>query len=112
MAQLRRDYPRFAALDAAILIVVPNGPNAIRRHIEEYHPPYTLVTDKGGKTAETYFQVKQFFMVGTPTVLVVDRAGIIRYAHYASSVLDEPGSEEPLRVLASLRSASPNPSSP
>lgn len=102
MAQLRHDYPQFQALNTEILVMVPNGPRMIQKHIDEFQPPYPILTDKGAKVARQYFQTKQFFLVGTPTIFVVDRSSTIRYAHYASSVMEEPTSDEPLAVLAKL----------
>jgi len=102
MAQLRHAYEKFQALNTEILVMVPNGPRMIQKHIDEFHPPYPILTDKGAKVAAQYFQTNQFFLIGTPTVFVVDQGGIIRYAYYAASALEEPGTEEPLAVLAKL----------
>lgn len=83
--------------------MVPNGPFMIRRYLSKNPTPYPVLTDKGLKVAgKKYFQVKQFFAVGTPSVFVVDQTGRIAYAHYASSVAEEPGNEEPLAVLSGL----------
>jgi len=103
MAQLRHDYEQFKALNTDIWVMVPNGPKMIQRHVDEFHPPYTILTDKGAKVASLYFQVKQFFLIGTPTVFAVDRGGIIRYAHYASSVVEEPDNANALAELHLLQ---------
>ena len=102
MAQLRHDYEKFQALNCEVIVNVPNGPIMIQRHRQEHNPPYPILTDKGSRVAALYFQVKIFFLVGTPTVFLVDRNGVIRYAHYARSPLDEPSSTEPLAVLAGM----------
>jgi peroxiredoxin len=100
MAQLRHDYEKFTALNAEILVVVPNGPFMINRYLSNHPTPYPILTDKGSKVAEQYFQAKQLFAFGTPTVIIVDRAGKIAYTHYADSLIEEPGDDEPLAVLA------------
>lgn len=103
MAQLRHDYEKFPALNAEILVVVPNGPVMIGRYLASNPTPYPILTDKGAKVAEQYFQVKHLFALGTPTVIIVDRSGKIAYTHYANSLIEEPGTEEPLAVLAGLQ---------
>lgn len=102
MAQLRHDYQKFTALDTEVLVVVPNGPKLIERHINKHETPYPILSDKGSKAAAQYFQVKQFFSAGTPTVLLIDKTGKIRYAHYATSLIEEPDNEEPLAVLKEM----------
>jgi len=102
MAQLRHNYDKFAAANAEVLVMVPNGPFMIRRYLRKNPTPYIILTDKGSKVAGQYFQVKQFFAVGTPSVFVVDQTGRIAYVHYASSVAEEPGNQEPLAVLFGL----------
>ena len=104
MAQLRHDYDKFTALNAEILVMVPNGPFMSKRYLKNNPMPYPILTDKGSQVAAQYFQVKRFFAVGTPTVFVVDQLGKIAYAHYANSVIAEPGNQEPLVVLAKLAS--------
>ena len=102
MAQLRHDYQKFKALNTEVLVMVPNGPKLIERHINKYKTPYPILSDKGSKVAAQYFQIKQFFLVGTPTVFLVDKTGTIRYVHYATSLIEEPDNKEPLAVLKDM----------
>ena len=99
MAQLRHDYKEFKALNTEVLVMVPNGPRMIEKHVNENNPPYPILSDKGSKVAAQYFQVKQFFLVGTPTVFLVNKKGQVLYAHYATSLIEEPDNKEPLAVL-------------
>ncbi|MCD4672984.1 MAG: redoxin domain-containing protein [Anaerolineaceae bacterium] len=102
MAQLRHDYAKFQALKAEVLVMVPNGPKMINRYLGAHEIPYPILSDKGSKVAGQYFQTRHFFAFGTPTVFVVDTSGRIQYTHYASSLIEEPGTEEPLAALAQL----------
>ncbi len=102
MAQLRRDYQKFSDLNTEILVMVPNGPKMIERHIEHYNTPYRILTDKGSKVAAQYFQVKKLFAFGTPTVFLVDQTGKIIYNLYANSLIAEPDNNEPLKLLSAL----------
>jgi len=102
MAQLRHDSEKFNALNTEIMILVPNGPFMIKRYLNKHPSGFTILTDKRAKVAAQYFQVKQFFAIGTPTVFVVDQTGKIIYAYYAKSALEEPGNEGPLAALSAL----------
>ena len=102
MAQLRHDYNKFKALKAEVLVMVPNGPKMIARYTSQTNTPYPILTDKGAKVASEYMQIKKFFLAGTPAVFLVDKTGQIRFVHYATSLIEEPGNKEPLAVLAGL----------
>jgi len=99
MAQLRHDYEEFKALKTEVLVMVPNGPRMIEKYVNENKPPYPILSDKGSKVAAQYFQVKKFFLVGTPTVFLVNKKGRVLYAHYATSIIEEPDNKESLAVL-------------
>lgn len=102
MTQLRHEYAKIQALKGEVLVMVPNGPKMIGRYLGNHDISYPILSDKGSKVAGQYFQTKHFFALGTPTVFVVDKSGVIRYAYYASSLIEEPGTDEPLAVLAQL----------
>ena len=82
--------------------MVPNGPVMIKRFLTKHPMPYAILSDKGSLVAKQYFQKKKVFSLGTPTVILVERGGIIAYTHYADSMIAEPNNEEPLAVLAEL----------
>ena len=102
MAQLCHDYSKFQALNTEIVVMVPNGPFMINRYLKNNPTPYIILSDKGSKVAAKYFQIKQFFAIGTPSVFIVDQRGKIVYTHYAKSVKEVPVSDEPLAVLNEL----------
>ena len=106
MAQLRHDYSKFTDLNTEVLVMVPNGPFIIRNYVKLTSNPYPVLSDKGSKVASRYFQMKHFIKLGTPTVFLVDTKGHIRYAHYASSLLAEPDTSEPLAILAEMQQQS------
>ena len=82
--------------------MVPNGPFLINRYLKNNPTPYIILTDKGSKVAAHYFQIKQFFAVGTPSVFILNQKGKILYTDYSTSIKDEPGSDNPLAVLTEL----------
>jgi peroxiredoxin len=108
MAQLRHDYPEFKELNTEVLVVLPNGPKMIERHVNRHAPPYPILSDKGAQVAEQYaIHIKQAIVLTTmtPTVFLVDTSRVIRYARYGTSYIEEPDNGEPLAVLAQMRAA-------
>jgi peroxiredoxin len=106
MVQLRHDYPKFKALNTEVLVIVPNGPKMIRRFVDATRTPYPIWSDKGAKVAAQYgIDTRQLVLLQafTPTVVLVDPGGVIRYASYGSSYIQEPDNREPLAVLAQLQ---------
>ena len=105
MAQLRRDYPKFQALNSEVLVILPNGPKMIARYVGQTHNPYPILSDKGARVAAQYgIDTKRFLNMSafTPTVLLVDQAGLIRYTNYQTSYIQEPDNRQPLGVLAQM----------
>ena len=102
MAQLRHDNEQFSDRNAKILVLVPNGSFMIKRYLTKHPMPYTILSDKGSRVAQAYFQDQKLFSLGTPTVILVERGGKIVYTHYAGSYIEEPDNAEPLKVLAGL----------
>lgn len=105
MAQLRQDYEAFRSRNAEMLVVVPNGPRMIGKHMRECAPPYAILSDKGGRVAVQYgICVRRTILpalscVLTPTLFLIDRAGTVRYTNYTRSYVREPDDREPLAVL-------------
>jgi len=102
MVQLRHDYPAFKEMNTEVLTMVPNGPRMISLFQRVNAIPYPILTDKGARVGEMYFQVKHF-KLGVPSVFLVDQSGQILYAHYAHSLVSEPDNREPLAVLNAMK---------
>jgi peroxiredoxin len=105
MAQLRHDHTKFKVLNAEILVVVPNGPKMIGKHVSGNSTPYPILGDPGSKVAEQYgiaLRRAMSYAVFTPSVFLVDTRGKIRYIHYSASYVEEPDNRKPLAVLAKL----------
>lgn len=103
MAQLRHDYPEFEKRDAVILCIGPEGPHSFKRYWEREHLPYLGLSDYRHAVAKLYGQEVNLFKLGRmPAELVVDKAGRIRYSHYANSMADISDDGELLRMLDEL----------
>ncbi len=105
MAQLRHDHPKFKAMHTEIMVIVPNGPKMIERHVNSNATPYLILSDKGARVAEQYgVEMRNAVLLRAfaPAVFLMDRTGRIRYTNYLTSYVKEPDNQEPLTVLAQL----------
>jgi peroxiredoxin len=100
---LRQDYAEFAARDAEILIVGPDGPRAFQRYWKTESMPFVGLADPKHTVADVYNQEVNLLKLGRmPALLVVDKAGQIRYSHYGNSMSDIPPNADILLVLDSF----------
>ncbi|RPI79238.1 MAG: hypothetical protein EHM41_24015 [Chloroflexi bacterium] len=105
MAQLRHDYQKFKALNTEVLVMVPNGSKLIGMYVHNNPTPYPILSDKGSKVAAQYLQIRKFHIAGTPSVFLVNKTGKICYAHYSTSLIEEPDNRVPLALLAQQNSS-------
>lgn len=106
MAQLRQDYDQFAARDAEVLAIGPDGPRAFIRTWQIEGFPFPGLADPQHTVANLYHQEVNLLKLGRmPAVLVVDKAGRIVYEHYGESMSDIPLNQEVLGVLDGLNQA-------
>jgi peroxiredoxin len=100
---LRQDHALFEQHGAAILVIGPDGPNAFRKYWEENAMPFPGLPDLRSRMADRYYQEFNLFKLGRmPALFIIDRDGLIRFAHYGDSMQDIPANSEVLAVLSSL----------
>jgi peroxiredoxin Q/BCP len=100
---LRRDYSNFVSRGAEVLIVGPDGPRSFQRTWEKEAFPFPGLADPRHSVADLYRQEVNLLKLGRmPAVLVVDKAGQIRYQHYGESMSDIPLNQEILEFLDRL----------
>jgi peroxiredoxin Q/BCP len=108
LARLRDDYQAFTKRDAEILAVGPDGAAAFRAYWSEERLPFPGMTDPGHAVARRYRQEVNLLKLGRmPLIIVIDRKGVIRLAHRASSMSDIPSNEDLLKVIDDLDPAPP-----
>lgn len=101
---MRRDYAEFQKRNAAVLVVGPDGPFAFRRYWEENDMPFIGLPDLRSRVANRYYQEVNLFKLGRmPALFVIDRRGLIRFAHYGDSMQDIPPNELVLQVIDQIR---------
>lgn len=90
----------FQQRGADVLVLGPDGPNAFKRYWEENQMPFVGMADIRNKVADTFYQEVNWLKLGRmPALFVVDRSGVIRYAHYGDSMSDIPSNQDILAVL-------------
>jgi peroxiredoxin len=100
---LRQDYADFVARDAEVLVVGPDGPRSFQRTWEKQAFPFPGLADPQHTVADLYHQQVSLLKLGRmPAVLIVDKAGQIRYQHYGESTSDIPLNQEILQLLDQL----------
>jgi len=103
MAQLRDDYDEFEALKTLVVVVGPERPESFRSYWEENQMPFMGLPDPGHSVLELYGQEVNLFKLGRmPAMVIIDQAGIVRYAHYGKSMADIPANQDVLGTLKSL----------
>jgi peroxiredoxin len=110
MAQLRQDYAQFTARDTEVLVVCPEDKKAVQSYWQRERLPFPGLADPDHKVANLYGQEVSLLKLGRmPELAILDRGGVIRYAHHASSMSDIPTSKTLLDVLDQLNRAATQP---
>ncbi len=103
MAQLRRDYQKFVAAGAEILVLGPELAFAFRSYFEAEHLPFIGLPDPNHTVLKLYGQEVNLFKLGRmPAQVIVDQNGIVRFVHYGHTMSDIPQNEEILQALDSI----------
>ena len=106
MAQLRQDYAKFVEQATEIVVVGPENAQAFNKYFTENELPFTGLPDPKHTVLKRYGQEVNLFKLGRmPAQVVIDRAGIARYAHYGHSMQDIPENEEILALLREINAA-------
>jgi peroxiredoxin Q/BCP len=104
LARLRDDYREFVKRDAEIIAVGPDRPTAFRLYWRAEGLPFVGLPDPEHRVALLYRQQVDLFRLGRmPLVTVVDRNGVIQYAHYGASMSDIPENRSLLSIIDGLR---------
>lgn len=103
MAQLRQDFTEFEKRNTLIVVVGPEDAAAFARYFGENDLPFTGLPDPSHSVLKRYGQEVNLFKLGRmPAQVIIDRAGVVRYAHYGHSMADIPANAELLELLDAL----------
>ncbi len=91
MAQLRRDYQEFVNRGAEIVAIGPEAAKPFADWWHEHEMPFIGLPDPEHLVSKLYGQQFKLLKLGRmPALLIVDRSGVIRFAHYGNSMSDIP----------------------
>lgn len=100
MAQLRQDMDLFLERDTAIIIVGPEESRDFASYFQKHQLEYLGCPDPMHTILKLYGQQVKLFKLGRmPAQVLVDKQGIVRYAHYGLSMRDIPTTEEMLALI-------------
>ena len=100
MAQLRQDFNKFVDKDAVILVVGPDSSAAFKDYWSKNQLPFIGLPDPKHRIANLYGQQVKLLKAGRmPAMMVIDKAGRIRFKHYADSMRDIPPNKAILKLL-------------
>lgn len=103
MAQLRQDYDLFTARDIEVIAVGPEDVETFRAYVEQEALPFVGLPDPEGHVRELYGQeIKPLKLGRMPAQVLIDKEGVIPYAHYGDSMRDIPENDEILRLADEL----------
>ena len=106
MAQLRQDYAQFVARDIAVVVVGPENAQAFADYFAKEALPFTGLPDPTASVLKLYGQEVNLFKLGRmPAQVLIDKAGVARYAHYGHSMSDIPKNEELLALGDEINAA-------
>ncbi len=103
MAQLRQDYSKFQKENTIILAVGPEDSNTFQKYWDKNNLPFMGLPDPKHTVLKLYGQEIKIFKLGRmPAMVVIDRLGIVRFAHYGHSMSDIPENKDVLKTLQTL----------
>lgn len=103
MAQLRQDYQKFVDRGAEVVVVGPDGETAFQNYWQKEDLPFVGLADPTHTVAQRYGQEVKLLRLGRmPALMVIDKAGQVRYAHYGGSMSDIPPNAEILGIVDEL----------
>jgi len=101
---LCRQYQDFTELDTEIIVVGSEKADAFQKFWLEKELPFIGLPDPEHMIQREYGQeVKPLKLGRMPAQVLVDRSGMIRYAHYGNSMSDIPSNEELLDMIKQIR---------
>lgn len=96
------------ARNAEVVVVGPEAPVPFRTFWQREAYPFIGIPDPNHTIADLFGQQVRLLKWGRlPALVVVDRAGKIRYQHYGDSMQDLAPSEDLLTILDEINQSTP-----
>ncbi len=105
---MRQSHDEIGKRGAKVVVVGPDKPAAFAKRWQDEKFPFVGLPDPEIRVLDLYGQDVKFLKLGRmPAQVVVDKEGLVRYAHYGSSMSDIPETKELLALLDSLEAPRP-----
>lgn len=89
MAQLRRDFYKFAERETEILVIGPEGKPAFADYWNKHDLPFIGLPDPNHRVSNIYGQQVKLLQMGRmPAQILIDKSGRIHFGHYGNSMSD------------------------
>lgn len=106
MAQLRQDYPKFAARAVEVVVVGPEDAQAFADYFQRESLPFVGLPDPKASVLKLYGQEVNLFKLGRmPAQVLVDKTGLACFVHYGHNMSDIPPNEEILGLVDEMNAA-------
>ena len=105
MAQLRHDYEKISRLDTEIVVVGPDNAKQFSQYWKENSLQFVGLPDPSHSVLKLFGQEVNLFKLGRmPAMVIIDKLGVARYAHYGHSMSDIPTNEETITIIKEINS--------
>ncbi len=97
---MRLDYQNFTDAQTEVIVIGPEDAENFQKYWNGADLPFIGLPDPQHAVASLYGQEVKVLKLGRlPAQMIIDKSGILRYAHYGHSMSDIPGNREILRNL-------------
>ena len=100
MAQLRQEYVQFQKRGVEIIVIGPEDEKEFQKYWTKEKLPFIGLPDPQHRVLDMYGQEVKLLKLGRmPAQIVIDKQGIIRFAHYGNGMQDIPSSQKLFNML-------------
>ena len=100
---MRDDYQRFQNAEAEVVAVAPDTIENARSFFERHRLPFPCLADPDRRVFRMYDVQSRLVSLGQrPALFVIDKEGIVQYAHLGSQQWEIPTDETVLAQLEAL----------
>ena len=86
--------------DAEVIVVGPENAQEFEKYWEKEQLPFTGIPDPNHTVLNLYGQEVKLLKLGRmPAQVIIDKQGIVRFAHYGRGMQDIPANKELLDLL-------------
>ena len=103
MAQLRQEYELFVKRETIIVVIGPENAKSFKDYWEKNQLLFIGLPDEQKQVLNLYGQEVKLLKLGRmPAQMLIDKQGMLRFAHYGNSMQDIPDSQEIFEVIDQL----------